>query len=385
LPVNTLEERWKVFCRLLLFLVGKHGAITQIHNGEINKTKFRSKTNSPGILKLDAASAAVLKRRNQFTRTVGPGLVFTDQNERITGVVDLRTQRKSLGPLPSEDPFESQKKNETNASYKARLKRRHETGALTQDGIEIVPSITVIYRIASNLDQVNSFFGFSPISVRKAVTNQIINHEITGVGNSNNYDWRLLPGYLVVSLWKDYVVKYTIDELFPKSNTSKSTLEIIEKSINAVLSTHHYKENTTSDNSHVNKETSREYKLLLEYGLHFIEMKINHVWIPQEIEAQIASNWHSTWNISEENKNSILAMRKNLTEETGKIIALKMLVDNFSAYSDTNALASNKEKATWLFKIINRLKLGDKQIEKHLINEITNLKKLYSRLNIFLS
>ena len=131
LPVKTSSERWKAINRLFTYLIGRHGPIVHIKEGEIVSRPGELRRHGPGVLLVDLSSAVVLEKQEVpyrlFLRVVlrsiqgisqlirptrtklskpqarieGGGLVFIDQDrfpkyprytEIIRGVVDLRPQ-----------------------------------------------------------------------------------------------------------------------------------------------------------------------------------------------------------------------------------------------------------------------------------------------------
>ena len=76
LPVKVLQKRWLAFRRLWDYLIGQHGAAIFIENGEVRKHAGEMDKDQPGIALLDSASAAVLRTDVEYTRAVGPGVVF---------------------------------------------------------------------------------------------------------------------------------------------------------------------------------------------------------------------------------------------------------------------------------------------------------------------
>ena len=383
IPINSLEERWMIFYQLLLFLIGKHGEISKIRNGKINRAKLRSKKNCGGIIHLDATSAAVLKSPTRYTRTVGPGFIFTNKDEKIAGAVDLCPQEMSLGPLFGENPFTPKKRNESSESYEARMRRRNETISLTRDGIEIIPSITINYRIDTNPNQGNNFFGFNANSVKKAVISQSAEYDETSKDNTVKTDWHFLPGRLAITLWKEHVSKFMFNELFPSKINSINKISLIENSINAHLSSSMYKEPNPLNNLPPKTEASKEYRLLFKHGLRLVDIKINQLWLPPEIETQAVSSFYSTWKNHEEKKIFLQEEKKKLIEGTGKLLALKKLVENFNLDSNKYLLSNKKEIAIWLLERIKCLETSEPQIAIILTDEIKSLRKLYYRFEGF--
>ncbi len=148
LPVRTIKQRQKIFDRLIIFLLGKHGPAISIENGHRIERAGESDKKGPGVVWLDTASAAVVRTATKFREAIGPGVYFTSKAESLTGPVDLHTQVDSLGPFEQDNPFEKKTENQSIEAYREIQNRRKLTSALTRDGIEVVPTIRLPSSVA---------------------------------------------------------------------------------------------------------------------------------------------------------------------------------------------------------------------------------------------
>ena len=213
LPVLTIENRKKIFQRLLN---GARGPALFIENGEIVEKAGEREKKGKGVIVLDTASAVVLKKFSNFTKTAGPGVVFTEKGEGVAEAVDLHKQSDSKGPREKENPFASKEDSQSAAEYQEIQKRRFETSALTRDGIEIVPNISITFKIDAEpvKSGSGSRFGYDEEAVRKAVWHTGINPEFQVGGQYQQVNWNQTPIYLAVDLWREYLSKYKFEELF---------------------------------------------------------------------------------------------------------------------------------------------------------------------------
>ncbi|MBT3336410.1 MAG: hypothetical protein HN855_12505 [Anaerolineae bacterium] len=231
LPVRTNADRRKIFNRLFVRLFsGTSGPALFIENGRLFESPGESKKSGAGVIVLDTASAVVLKKFNKFTKTVGPGVVFTKKGEHIAEKpVPLKTLVDTAGPNEKDDPFAPDTSYSDNDKYQEIQKRRFETSALTRDGIEIVPNISIAFRIdakpASGKED-GSRFGYNEESVQKAIWHTSIN----SANNTESVRWNQLPINLAVDLWREYVGKYRFAELFQETQDipDKGRKEILE-------------------------------------------------------------------------------------------------------------------------------------------------------------
>lgn len=235
LPVRTFRDRQKIYDRLITYLFGGHGPAIFIENGKIRERPGESEKKGPGVLWLDSASAAVTRTAVAIKQTVGPGVHFTQGGEFIAGTVDLHTQFHSLGPKEEDKPFDPKPKEDAEISehnkYNEVQNRRKMVSALTRDGIEVIPNISVIFRVDTGFPKENepgSRFGYRMGITKKARENEKKDKEaiykaIIGQGvnlnalpdeNRRRLAWNELPGALAVDVWREYVAKFTLDELF---------------------------------------------------------------------------------------------------------------------------------------------------------------------------
>lgn len=182
------------------------------------------------MLWLDSASAAVTRTAVAIRQTFGPGVHFIESKEYIAGTLDLHIQTQSLGPKESDKPFAPKSDDQTDDEYRVVQDRCKQVSALTRDGIEIVPKISVNFRVNTGfpLDgQPGSRFGYR-IGVtkkdkeREEQDKDAIRRAILGEGvnpleieqDRRRVAWNRLPVLLAVDLWREYVGKFTLDELF---------------------------------------------------------------------------------------------------------------------------------------------------------------------------
>ena len=229
LPVRTTEDRQKVFNRLLTNLFGGHGPAMFVHNGKVIKREGEEKKKGPGVLWLDSASAAVTRTAVRIKQTLGPGVHFIDGGEYIAGTLDLHIQSQTLGPKEDDVLFGEDGKG--SEGYQHAQERRKMVSALTRDGIEIIPTISIKFRVDTGYpkdNELGSRFGYRTGITRKAKENEekdkdAIRKAILGEGiNPNVFSemtrrrvaWNELPASLAVDVWREYAAKFTLDELF---------------------------------------------------------------------------------------------------------------------------------------------------------------------------
>ena len=231
LPVRTFPDRQKIFNRLFANFFGSHGPAIFIRNGELVKREGEERKIGAGVLWLDSASAAVTRTAVAIRQTIGPGVHFIQNGETIAGTVDLHVQIQSLGPKDSDKPFEDKKEGLTDEEFHQIQERRKQVSALTRDGIEVIPNISVIFRVdtgSPKAGQPGSRFGYrtgirkqdreneakDKEAIRKAILGEGVNPNVRPDSPGHRAAWNQLPALLAVDVWCEYVSKFTLDELF---------------------------------------------------------------------------------------------------------------------------------------------------------------------------
>ena len=231
LPVRTFRDRQKIFSRLLTDLFGGHGPALFIENGVIKEHSGERLKSGPGVLWLDSASAAVIRSAVAITQTIGPGVHFIERGEFIAGTVDLHIQSQLIGPKDSDKPFDKKAEGQSDEEYHHVQDRRKQVSALTRDGIEVLPNISVSFRVDTGFPaegQPGSRFGYrtgvtkrakdneakDKEAIRKAILGEGINPNIESSSPRHRVAWNQLPATLAVDVWREYVAKFTLDELF---------------------------------------------------------------------------------------------------------------------------------------------------------------------------
>jgi hypothetical protein len=229
LPVSTFRDRQKIFDRLRAHMSGGHGPAIFIEDGHPIEHFGEEKKRGPGVLWLDSASAAVTRTATALKQTIGPGVHFTENKEYLAGSVDLHRQVQKLGPREQEDPFAKNDEGQSQEEYDQIQKRRLEVSALTRDGVEVVPTISVVFQIdAEPAKGVNTpgshFTNLAPYledkskppeenPVFKAILGEGVNPRALSE-TSRHVAWNQLPARIAVDLWREYLAKFTLKQLF---------------------------------------------------------------------------------------------------------------------------------------------------------------------------
>jgi hypothetical protein len=225
LPVDNRRDRLKMVSRLWSNLSSSSGPAIFIENGRVRERPGESDRKEPGVLWLDSASAAVIRTAVAYKRPIGPGVHFTERGEYLAGVVDLHTQVHTLSLKEGDAPFA---KLDDNATQEARKKyeearsRWMAVRGLTRDGIEIVPNITVVFKIdarPAGRGEAGSHFGYDAEAVERAIRGEGINASAAD-GAARRVAWNQLPTLIAADLWREYLSKFTLNQLFEAGQLS---------------------------------------------------------------------------------------------------------------------------------------------------------------------
>jgi len=343
LPVRNSQQRLWVFIRLIYYLIRQHGPAIFIKNGKVVENAADEKNKKkPGVIWLDTASAAVLRTDTKFTRTVGPGVIFTTKGEYIAGSVDLRKQIQSIGPLNSDKPFDVPAQETLPETYAAVQERRQSTSGLTRDGIEVVPSISVVFSIDAQSNVVdpkadpafNTQFGYSEESVRNAIRGEGVVPDTPENSSSHRLAWNELPVHIAVDLWREYLRKFTFSQLFMigEGEEGESGLEIIVRMMNQRLKSKWADGINDVGVPTDGKELSPEFAQLTERGLKVASASVRTLFISPDLEGDIIQGWSTSWLDHARKESEDIDRLSKMIESRGYEDALKEFAETASQF-----------------------------------------------------
>lgn len=305
LPIQNPKYRQEIYMRVKNFDTGSRGPALFIKNGRVIMHEGETDKHGPGLIVLDTASAAVLRTDTEIKDTIGPGVKFTKGNEYIAGSVDLRSQWQFMGPL---------------------LNSEQQTNGLTRDGFEIFATISIKFSIKRPAEKkptesgVISQYGYDENSVRNAITREVVQ---LGGGEKSRMEWNKLPAHLVVNIWREYVRKFKLSELFTSNENGASSLQIIEKMINKRVKNANMEGLDDTGAQHGEWVPSLEYKQLQTRGLEISEVRIHNVHFDPAMEDQTVAQWSAEWMTIARKEESYLKEKESLLETAAREEASK--------------------------------------------------------------
>jgi hypothetical protein len=219
LPIKTLPDRLRVAGRLWLHAWGAHGPAVFVQNGREVERRGGAGRVGPGLIWVDTASAALTRTEAGLRRVLGPGIHFTERLERIERTFSLHIQSCSMGPSQDEQifgRFSEDESAEERIRHEAMQVKRRGVSGLTRDGNEVVPEIRVIFKMDGTpaiAGQPGSRFGFSSEAVRRAAHGEGMTADPEAASRIQ-VAWNQLPGLIAVDLWREYLAKFTLEDLF---------------------------------------------------------------------------------------------------------------------------------------------------------------------------
>lgn len=331
LPLRTLRDRYLATERLTLYLTQEHGPAIYVENGIAKERKEENRKKGPGVVLLDTASGALLRNDFEFTRPAGPGVVFTEKYEYLAKSVDLHTHSVRLGPNDEDRPFAPLNPDEDDETeYQGVQERRAQTQALTRDGVEVVPNVGVAYRLKRPPDGNPYSFGYNPASVRLWVTAD--GPVSTNASEKEAQRWddiplEQLPAYMAVELWREYLQKFTLGELFAPPFSQPPAEETafpgIAQKVNERMTQPTVQELDANGKPTQRRRPSREFLALEERGIHVLGAGISNLRFEPSVENRLVQGWIATWLQSAQQERARVEARRSDTTVTGRLDALE--------------------------------------------------------------
>jgi hypothetical protein len=316
LPVRTNAERSASVRRLLGFLLGERGPVTFLRNGEVIEAHDERSRSGPGVLLIDYASAAVLRTDVKFTRSAGPGLVFTDAGERIEEAVDLRRQIRAVeGFIPP-------------AGEAAALESVNSL-AVTKDGIPVSTDISVEFMLdpGEHVEPHEGRFARRPpypwksSAVEKAVYGHVY-------GEAEDLPWTELPLRLTIDLWREIVKGKSLKELTNFDTKSAQPLQAVRDDILRRLTTP--KSNTQADDDDDGNAAQRDLNILQSRGIRVLDVDLSHLYLPRDIQQERMEAWRHEWASDVQNALADAQEQAARVIEQGQMEASEILFDALS-------------------------------------------------------
>lgn len=339
LPIQNKTDRREIYERVRIFERGERGPALFVKNGRVITHEGEADKRGPGVIVLDTASAVVLRTDTKITGTAGPGIRFTAADEYVAGSVDLRAQWQFIGPLRSDQPFLNPVPTSPK-NYNELQSRRQQTAGWTRDGLEVSPSISIKFRVKSpprnrqSESGVTSQYGYDPYSVRNAVMGEVIRLDASA-NQKARLEWNKLPEHLVVNIWREYIRKFKLEELFTlkedSGNPPLSGLQFIEDMINKRVKQDHVEALDDAGGRTGEWLESLEHKQLKERGLEITTVRIHNVLFDLPLEEKRINEWSAEWMKIAKREEALLKEKEMLIETAARNHASKSFAETASS------------------------------------------------------
>ena len=414
LPVRGERERIEALIRLGLFPMGGHGQAIWIKDGSVEDSarnagewRYPSKLGR-GVVILDGASGAQLKTSNRFTQTIGPGLTFTHSRESLAGMVFLgrRVSFPPVRPSANEDPFAPQGKGESNQEYQARIDRRKGVSGFTRDGVEALATMLVGFQLDINCS--DGFppkrFYFDPEAVQRAVNAGALESSAQNYFSEESHiPWDNFPGYFVVELWREYLRKFALDELFTEFPEGRdfagmTALEVIRERVRVRLTQPYDVVLDAYGNVIQQRAPSREYHLLKEWGIKVLFSPVRNPCFSPDIEQTLVKKWFSFWKWRADDERKFIERKRTYMRRKGHFqakstfanILVRVALPNIHNIPNPPSYVDDKNKENIyyiretllaLLDATRRLCISDTEFSRVIGNEEVEIMKIIDWLN----
>jgi regulator of protease activity HflC (stomatin/prohibitin superfamily) len=166
---------------------------------------------------------------------------------------------------------------------------------------------------------------------------------------------------MAVDVWREYLSKFTLDELFDPDTALKkgivqenqtgkpvrreTGLEIIKRMVNERFKTPKVDELDEFGSITGQQVVSREYQLVTNMGIQVFAISLSDLCFPPSIEERLVQQWISTWLERAEKDRIRVEQLRSYTQIEGEKQALKAFA-NAAASRLAESLESDREKTS---------------------------------------
>lgn len=296
LPVHTPWQRLQTIWRMIVHWF-KPDHAWFIRNGQVDAHDLAYGERGPGVVVLDAASAAVFKHLNDTPRPRGPGVVFTRNEERLYELLDLRRKALWLGPHLDESPFEVRGEGELQADYRGRYYRREQTKAMTRDGVEVAPTLRVVYSLDGKAVEDGTQFDYDAEAVLKVADGDHPQARYCRRSGKIVSTREEIITCAATTLWQDGLARFKLAELFgevdpgghPGPAGQPNGLNAIVEGMRQRLT------QAELPGAGGGLEPNPIYQEFQARGLQVHAVSLEAVHLAEDDRLSLLQNWHASW------------------------------------------------------------------------------------------
>ena len=303
LPVHSPVQRLKTVMRIAQHWLHSRDHVWFIKDGAVDAQDLESGEQGPGVIVLDAASAAVFRHLRDKPKAYGPGVIFTRNEDRLLEVLDLRRKALWLGPHLGERPYAISVPDESRADFRARRYRRQMTSAQTRDGVEITPTLRVVYSFDGEVVEDGTQFGYDPDVAIRAVASDHPPAQACRRNGQVIVSREDLLTCTVTSLWQSYLAKFDLAELFRELGTGEhpdwdhkdTGLSRIVERLRLHLTQPEVPRLGQDGRPDGSQEPNPDFKELSGRGLRVHEVSLEAVHIAEYEQLSVVQDWQESW------------------------------------------------------------------------------------------
>ncbi|MEA2008760.1 MAG: hypothetical protein U9O54_06535, partial [Chloroflexota bacterium] len=241
-----------------------------------------------------------------------------------------------------------------------------------------------------------SSFNYNPVAVRRAVNAEAVDSKIKDpLGQGRHISWNNLPGYFIVNLWREYLRKFTLTELFMElpeghSFAGMTALEVIRERVKVRLTQPYDVLLDAYGNVIQQREASLEYRLLHSWGIKVLFSPIRNPQLPPNVEQTQVEKWFSFWEWRADGERKFIERKRKYMQRKGRVQALSTYVNNLLEVVLPNLPndLEEGENSTQMMIVLSalldatrRLCISDTELQRVLENEEEEIIDIISWLN----
>ncbi len=268
LPVTTDEDRNKARQRMSGFMSRANEPVFVVKDGEVIANRGEEQRMGPGVILVYPGNAVVIETATRYVNSFGPGVVFLERGQRLRDSLELR-----------EHVYEVFGAN-----------------ARTRDGIELKSDIIVRFMLARGNEHGDKLGNWSDESgppyffEEQSAFAAVYGGEAVEEAHENAR-WSDLPIQVAVDLWRELLLNYKLNELFPDQEDTLDQGTPYQKLQETLFQRMSAGANDTTQIDF----GPIERNVLKQRGIAVRSVEIRNVRVPQDLQEKFKDQWRERW------------------------------------------------------------------------------------------
>ena len=185
----------------------------------------------------------------------------------------------------------------------------------------------------SKREEVESGFGYNEEAVIRAISHTSIDPEESYSSDQRRIEWNKLPPFLAVEVWREYLRKFTFDELFtfaslnPSERNRRTAFEIIGEAVRNRMTKAEVDQLDNFGHPTGAKMSSPEYKLLKDRGIEVIAAVVAGPRFEKHVDEKLFQQWRTNWLERAKENARFVEQERSYAELKGSEMALAHFSD----------------------------------------------------------